>query len=340
MRVISRTVESAQYTGLFDEELFSALPNSIEFVCHNGAGYDQIDTKAARKHGITVSNTPGSVNAATADVGIFLLLGAMRRAWIAQKAIRSGQWQGNTPLGHDPADKVVGILGLGGIGSVFAQRAAAFGFKIQYHNRNPVKDANIKYVSLEELLKTSDVISIHIPLGPETRHFIGRKELESMKPGVTIINTARGAIIDEEALVEALKSDRIWSVGLDVYEEEPKVHPDLLKDDRVMLLPHIGTATFETRVCLFSMFVLDLTSSRRRWRFRSLTMYKVLFSRISFLILSIELDDMMSRLPSQPQYFIEFLALGNMCCLYRLHMVGWLQEAYRSITNLPHLAIS
>ena len=243
-------MDSARYTGLFDEELLLALPTSVHFVCHNGAGYDQIDAVAARKRGITVSNTPGSVNSATADIGMFLLLGAMRRAWIPQKAIRSGEWLGKTPLGHDPEDKVVGILGLGGIGTAFAQRAAAFGFKIQYHNRRPVDGSDAKYVSLEELLKTSDVISIHIPLGPETRHFIGRKEFELMKPGVTIINTARGAIIDEEALVEALKTDRIWSVGLDVFEEEPKIHPELLKDDRIMLLPHIGTATYETRVCI------------------------------------------------------------------------------------------
>ena len=225
------------------------MPSSIKFVCHNGAGYDQIDAKAARKHGITVSNTPGYVNQATADIGIFLLLGALRKAWIPQKAIRNGEWQGQAPLGHDPLGKTIGILGLGGIGTAFAERAMAFGFKIQYHNRKPVECSKAKYVSFDELLATSDVISIHLPLNDTTRHIISHKEFAAMKPGAVIINTARGAIIDENALVEALKSDKIWSIGLDVFETEPKVHPELLKDDRVMLLPHIGSATLETRVC-------------------------------------------------------------------------------------------
>lgn len=244
-------------TGLFDPELVAALPKSIKFIIHNGAGYDQIDTKACSENGILVSNTPQAVDSATADVAMFLLLGAMRKAWIGQSAIRVGDFRGRTPLGHDPEGKTLGVLGMGGIGSALAKRAVAFGMRVQYHNRKPVPDVETaipaKYVELDELLSTSDVISIHLPLNEATRHFIGKERLRKMKKGVTIVNTARGAIIDEEALVEVLEQDdHIWSVGLDVYEDEPKVHPKLLANENVMLTPHIGTVTSETQVCSMS----------------------------------------------------------------------------------------
>jgi D-3-phosphoglycerate dehydrogenase len=145
---------------------------------------------------------------------------------------------------------------MGGIGTATAKRAAAFGFKLQYHNRNPA--ANLekefpgesvpKYVSFEDLLKTSDVISVHLPLGPATKHLIGKDQLNMMKDGVSIVNTARGAIIDEAALTESLESGKVWSVGLDVYEKEPEINPGLLKHSGAVLLPHIGTATVDTQV--------------------------------------------------------------------------------------------
>lgn len=203
--------------------------------------------------GISVSNTPGAADASTANTAIYLLLGALRRAHVPATALREGRWRGSMGLGHDPDGKTLGILGMGGIGSAFALRAATFGFDIQYHNRNPVVHSSsnptkARYVSFEELLRTSDVISIHLPLNDATRGLIGRKEFRKMKDGVVIVNTARGKIIDEEALVEALERDKLFAAGLDVFEKEPEIHPGLIKSDKVVLMPHVGTSTVETQV--------------------------------------------------------------------------------------------
>ncbi|KAG6131874.1 hypothetical protein E4U22_000376 [Claviceps purpurea] len=252
---ILRTFDSVQITGRFDAELISHFPPSIRFVCHDGAGYDQIDIEPCTARGISVSNTPKAVDAATANTAIFLILGALRRAWIPQTALREGKWRGASPLGRDPHHLTLGILGMGGIGTATAKRAAALGFKLQYHNRKPVADldsqfstqAAPRYVSFDDLLKTSDVISVHLPLGPATKGFIGKKELSAMKDGVIIVNTARGAIIDEAALAESLDSGKVWSVGLDVFENEPEIEPRLIKNPAAMLLPHIGTATADTQ---------------------------------------------------------------------------------------------
>ena len=159
-------------------------------------------------------------------------------------------------LGHDPEGKILGILGMGGIGGALARRAAPFDMKIQYHNRRRIaperNPTNANYVSFKELLSTSDVISVHLPLSAATRHLIGRKEFDIMKKGVVIVNTARGKIIDEEALVEALKEEKVFAAGLDVYEQEPEIHEGLIRSDKAVLLPHVGTATFETMVSKFS----------------------------------------------------------------------------------------
>ncbi|KAL8694249.1 MAG: hypothetical protein Q9218_001075 [Villophora microphyllina] len=250
---ISRTYDSVELTGRFDQELIDLLPQSLKFISHNGAGYDQIDAEVCANRGIAVSNTPGAVDASTANTAIYLLLGALRRAHIPAIALRQGQWRGSMALGHDPEGKMLGILGMGGIGSAFALRAAPFDLKMQYHNRNPVvhpssNPTNARYVSFEELLRTSDVISIHLPLNGSTEGIIGRKEFEMMKDGVVIVNTARGKIIDEEALVEALEEGKVFAAGLDVYEKEPQVHPGLIRSDKVVLMPHVGTATVETQV--------------------------------------------------------------------------------------------
>lgn len=189
---------------------------------------------------------------------MFLLLAALRRAWKPQSAVRAGAWDSTRPLGRDPKGLTLGILGMGGIGVATAKRAAAFGLKLQYHNRVPVNNlakeslevygAMPTYVSFEELIRTSDIISIHLPLSDKTRGIIGAQEIGKMKQGVIIINTARGPIIDEEDLVRGLESGKIWSAGLDVFEKEPRVHPELLRNENVVLLPHIGTATVDTRV--------------------------------------------------------------------------------------------
>ncbi|KAL2863754.1 D-mandelate dehydrogenase-like dehydrogenase [Aspergillus lucknowensis] len=248
--VIYRSNVSTKLTGPFDKELVPILPKSLKYICHNGAGYDNIDIPVCSEHGISVSSTPVAVNNATADVGIFLMIGALRQAYVPLTAIREGKFHGQTKLGHDPKGKVLGILGMGGIGREMANRARAFGMKIQYHNRSqlsPELEGEATYVSFDDLLATSDVLSLNLALNPSTRHIIGEKEFQKMKNGVVVVNTARGALIDEKALVAALESGKVLSAGLDVYENEPIVELGLLNNPRVMLLPHIGTMTYETQ---------------------------------------------------------------------------------------------
>ncbi|RSL49782.1 hypothetical protein CEP53_009045 [Fusarium sp. AF-6] len=247
--VVHRMYHSVTVTGLIDEELVQALPESVKFICHTGAGYDQIDVAACSKRQIQVSNVPQEVNDSTADTAIFLMLGALRGFNQSIMTLRSGSWRGSPspPLGHDPEGKTLGIIGCGGIGRNMAKKAAAFGMKVVYHNRTKSDDiTEAEYVGLDELLGSSDVIAISLPLNAGTRHFLSYKDFEKMKQGVVVINTARGPIIDEQALVDALESGKVWSCGLDVYENEPAVHPGLIAHPRAMLLPHLGTYTVET----------------------------------------------------------------------------------------------
>ncbi|KAK5123818.1 hypothetical protein LTR85_002454 [Meristemomyces frigidus] len=248
---IYRSNESTSLTGPFNKELVQALPKSLRYITHNGAGYDNIDVSACTDRNIEISSTPIAVNDATADVAIFLILGALRRVTIPFQGVRKGEWRGKGfQLGHDPKKKVLGILGMGGIGQAVAHRAKAFGMEIHYHNRRRLSESEeqgAKYVSFDELIKTSDVLSMNLALNASTRHIISRPQFDQMKEGVVIINTARGPIIDEGALVDALKSGKVFSAGLDVFEEEPKIHPGLVENENVVLLPHIGTATWETQ---------------------------------------------------------------------------------------------
>jgi glyoxylate reductase len=210
---------------------------------------------------------------------MFLILGALRRFNTSMTSLRAGIWRGYTapPLGHDPEGKTLGILGMGGIGRNLRKKAAAFDMKIVYHNRRRLSEemaGGAKYVGFEELLRGSDVISLNLPLNvsimrftpsphvtprqsnthqKETRHKISTAELALMKPGVVIVNTARGAVIDEAALVEALDSGHVASVGLDVYEDEPAVHPGLLANPHVILMPHMGTWTVEVSYIIVSL---------------------------------------------------------------------------------------
>ena len=188
------------------------------------------------------------------------MLGALRNVTIPFTAVRKGEWRGKGfGLGHDPKRKTLGILGMGGIGQAVAARAKPFGMNILYHNRNRLpadQEQSAKYVSFEELLKTSDVLSLNLALNANTRHIISKPQFEMMKSGVVIVNTARGPIIDEAALVDALNSGKVGAAGLDVFEEEPKIHPGLLENTNAVLLPHIGTATRETQRDM-ELLVLD-----------------------------------------------------------------------------------
>ncbi|KAF5684936.1 d-3-phosphoglycerate dehydrogenase [Fusarium circinatum] len=251
VKAIYRTNKSVGITGLFDAELLDALPKSLKFICHNGAGYDQIHVSECTSRGIRVSNTPTAVDDATADITIFLLIGALRNISSSIFTLREGTWRGSPPpsLGHDPQGKVLGILGMGGIGRNVARKARAFGMTVRYHNRSrlsPDLEDGAEYVDFETLLKDSDVLSLNLPLNPKTRHTIAKSQFDIMKRGIVIVNTARGAVMDEAALVEALESGQVASAGLDVFENEPEIHPGLLKNKNVLLVPHMGTWTVET----------------------------------------------------------------------------------------------
>ncbi|TYJ52852.1 hypothetical protein B9479_006532 [Cryptococcus floricola] len=253
--------ESIKITGHFDEELVSHLPESLRFIAHNGAGYDQIDIPSCTSRKIQVSNVPTAVDGATADTAAFLILSVLRQFPLALAHAQAGTFNSSIPLSNDPKGKVLGIVGMGGIGSALAVRAKALGMDVVYHNRKRVdagkeKELDVRYVgSLEELLKTSDVISLNLPLTPSTHHLISTPQFDLLKPTAVLINTARGPIIDETALIQALKDNKLAGVGLDVYENEPKIPKELLDDPRAVCLPHVGTVTVETQeemeaVCL------------------------------------------------------------------------------------------
>ncbi|KAJ5305079.1 uncharacterized protein N7443_004739 [Penicillium atrosanguineum] len=246
-----RTFHSIQITGRIDEELVKELPRSLIYLASCGAGYDQIDVHdcSARNPPIRVSNVPTAVDDATADVNMFLILGALRNFNAGMYALRQGKWVSGVNLGHDPEGKTLGILGMGGIGRNLKKKAEAFGMTVVYHNRRQLSEelsGGAQYVTFDELLSTSDVLSLNLPLNKNTRHIIGKNEFVKMKDGVVVVNTARGAVMDEAALVEALDSGKVFSAGLDVFEQEPTVHPGLLSNPNVILVPHMGTWTIET----------------------------------------------------------------------------------------------
>ncbi|AOW04628.1 D-isomer specific 2-hydroxyacid dehydrogenase [Yarrowia lipolytica] len=247
---IYRTFTTLGKVGRFDKELCDALPASIKAVCHYGAGYDQVDVAPFTERGIQVSNVQGAADAATALTNVYLMLGCLRNFGHAAISLRQGNWIGDVPLGHDPDGKVLGIMGMGGIGRQVRDYVKPFGFeKIIYYNRSrlsPELEGGCHYVTLDELYAQADVISVNVPLNAATRHMINSESISKMKDGVIIVNTARGPVIDEQALVDGLNSGKISSAGLDVYEHEPKINPGLLKNPQALLLPHFGTFTIET----------------------------------------------------------------------------------------------
>lgn len=259
-----RSNASTSETGNFDKDLLSQLPKALKYIAHNGAGYDNIDVEAFTTAGIQISSTPIAVDNATADVAILLMLGALRHVQIPLNGIRSGNWRGAAPLGHDPENKILGILGMGGIGRAVAHRARAFGMTIIYHNRSrlsPELEGDAKYVSFDDLLAQSDILSLNLALNASTKHIINTPEFNKMKDGVVIVNTARGALINEKALVSALDSGKVSSAGLDVFENEPEVEEGLLKNDKIFIVPHIGTMTYETQRDMELLVLRNLESA-------------------------------------------------------------------------------
>ena len=226
----------------------------LKILANYAVGYNNIDLDAARRRRIAVTNTPDVLTDATADLTWALLLAAARRVVEGDRLVRSGEWTGWTPtqlLGTAVAGNTVGIVGMGRIGQAVARRAAGFQMQVNYHSHRRVDappGAQWQYRSLPELLRESDIVTIHVPLTPETQHLISAKELALMRPTAILINTARGPIVDESALVAAMKNGTIAGAGLDVFEDEPKIHPDLASMHQVVLLPHLGSATLAARV--------------------------------------------------------------------------------------------
>lgn len=244
----------------------------LRMVANRAVGFDNVPVPEATKRGIVVTNTPGVLDAATADLAIALLLATTRRICEADRYVRAGKWNGfksDLMLGPDLDGKTIGIIGMGRIGKAFAKRARAFGLNIIYTRMSQRDAADEKLhadlcarrVELDELLKTSDFISIHCPLNAQTRGSIGQRELDMMKPSCVLINTARGAIIDEQALVSHLVQRKILAAGLDVFAQEPNVPLALLALDNVVLLPHIGSACFETRFRMSELAVESIISA-------------------------------------------------------------------------------
>jgi glyoxylate reductase len=234
----------------------------LKILANYAVGYNNIDLAAARRRGLIVTNTPDVLTDATADLTWALLLATARRIVEGDGLVRSGRWTGWSPtqlLGAEISGKTLGIIGMGRIGQAVARRAAGFRMPVLYHTRQAMASSSIprewEYRLLRELLAEADFVTIHVPLAPATHHLIGTRELGCMRPTAFLINTARGPIVDEAALVDALKKGTIAGAGLDVYEEEPTLHPDLAQLKQVVLLPHLGSATMQARtqmglVCL------------------------------------------------------------------------------------------
>ncbi len=237
-----------------DARLINDAKN-LKVIANYAVGYDNIDVKAATAKGIVVTNTPGVLTDSTADMAWALLFSVTRRIVEGDKLTRAGKFTGWAPmmlLGGDLIGKTLGIVGAGRIGTAMAMRSRGWDMRVLYttrSSRNAILEENLhaKRVDLETLLKESDFISIHAPLSEKTRHLIGAKKLSLMKRTAYLINTGRGAVIDEVALISALRNKRIAGAGLDVYEEEPKLKPGLAELDNVVLAPHLGSATVETR---------------------------------------------------------------------------------------------
>lgn len=244
----------------------------LKMVANRAVGFDNVPIPEATKRGIIVTNTPGVLDAATADLAMALLLATTRRICEADRYVRAGKWSGfksDLMLGPDLDGKTIGIIGMGRIGKAFAKRARAFGLNIIYTRMSQRDGTDEKLraelgarrVELDELLTTSDFISIHCPLNAQTRGSIGQRELDMMKPSCVLINTARGAIIDEQALVSHLVQRKILAAGLDVFAQEPNVPKELFELANVVLLPHIGSACFETRFRMSELAVESIISA-------------------------------------------------------------------------------
>lgn len=245
-------------TEKIDDELLAAAGTQLKSVSNVAVGYNNIDVPACEKRGVLVTNTPGVLTEATADIAMSLILMSTRRLGEGERVIRAQepwQWGMFYMLGMGLQGRQLGIVGMGQIGIATARRAKAFGMNIAYTRRTPLEDhvveeLDAKFMTMDELIESSDVLSLHCPYSPATHHLMSENQFARMKKTAFLINTARGPIVNEQALVDALKAGEIAGAGLDVFENEPAVHPGLLELDNAVLIPHLGSATVETRAAM------------------------------------------------------------------------------------------
>ncbi|MET8759993.1 D-glycerate dehydrogenase [Lentzea sp. NPDC004782] len=238
-----------------DAALLDAAGGGLKAIALASAGFDAVDQDAARARSVVVTHTPGVLAESTADIALSLMLMARRRLGAAVDSLRRGGWrsfQMDGYLGLDVHGATLGLVGYGQIAQAVARRAAGFGMSVQHHARTRPGDAYSRAVGLEELLRTSDIVSLHVPLTPETTGLIGARELALMKPTATLVNTARGAVVDEAALLTALRTGALHSAGLDVMNDEPRSDPadPLFTEPNLVVLPHVGSATERTRAAM------------------------------------------------------------------------------------------
>ncbi|HUZ88787.1 MAG TPA: D-glycerate dehydrogenase [Candidatus Acidoferrales bacterium] len=251
-------------TDPIDESVLS-VPG-LRMVANVGVGFDNIDVGAATRAGVMVTNTPGVLDQSTADFAFALLMAAARRLVEGDQLVRRGAYSGwalDLLLGHDVHAATLGIIGMGRIGRAMAARARGFQMRVLYQSRTPLAEADeralqVQSCSLDELLGQADFVSLHVPLSPQTRHLIGARELQLMKPSAVLINTSRGAVVDEAALAAAITDRTIAAAGLDVFEHEPAVEPALIASPAVVLAPHLGSASIQTRGRMCEIAVSNL----------------------------------------------------------------------------------
>ncbi len=256
-------------TDRIDAAVIRAAGPQLKLIANFGVGVNHIDLKAAEERGITVTNTPGVLTEDTADLTMALILAAPRRIAEGERLLRAGKWQGWAPtfmLGHRIAGQRLGIIGMGRIGQAVARRARGFGLSIHYHNRHPVAEVTeheleaTYWQDLDQMLAHMDIVSVNCPLTDETRNLLSARRLAKLQPHAVVVNTARGAIIDESALCDMLESRKIAAAGLDVFENAPHVNPRLLKLENVVLTPHMGSATFAGRIAMGEKVIINIRS--------------------------------------------------------------------------------
>jgi lactate dehydrogenase-like 2-hydroxyacid dehydrogenase len=254
-------------TDKIDAALLDKAGPQLKLIANFGAGVDHIDVTAATERGITVTNTPGVLTEDTADMTMALILAVARRLVEGANIVQSGEFPGWSPtwmMGRRITGKRLGIIGMGRIGQAVARRARAFGLQIHYHNRKPVsvriaEELEATYwESLDQMLARMDIISVHSPHTPATYHLLSARRLKLLQPHAIVVNTARGEIIDEEALAELLAAGKIAGIGLDVFEFEPAINPKLLKQPNAVLLPHMGSATIEARIDMGEKVIINI----------------------------------------------------------------------------------